>query len=72
MGLTNLKAIENTRLVRQWGEERRLQSRIIDQCNSSIVSTDLDGLITSWNKGAEALFGYAAEASWSSAISSTR
>ncbi len=48
--------------------ERRLaqealqkQAQIIDQIHDSVVSTDLDGYVTSWNKGAERLFGYTAK-----------
>lgn len=36
-------------------------AQIIDQIHDSVVSTDLDGFVTSWNKGAERLFGYSAE-----------
>jgi PAS domain S-box-containing protein len=39
----------------------RRQAQIIDQVHDSIVSTDLEGRVTSWNKGAERLFGYSAE-----------
>jgi diguanylate cyclase (GGDEF)-like protein/PAS domain S-box-containing protein len=35
----------------------RYQS-MLDQIDSSIISMDLDGYITSWNRGAEHLFGY--------------
>jgi len=40
--------------------EQRLAS-IIDSSDDSIVSEDLDGIIKTWNPGAERLFGYAAE-----------
>jgi PAS domain S-box-containing protein len=34
---------------------------IVDNLHESIVTTDAEGTITSWNKGAERLFGYTAE-----------
>jgi len=42
-------------------ESLRVQAQIIDQIHDSVVSTDLDGHVTSWNKGAERLFGYSAK-----------
>ena len=35
-------------------------SSIVELASESIVSTDLDGTITSWNQGAEAVYGYGA------------
>jgi len=42
--------------------EARLQhqSQILDQIHESVLTMDLNGFITSWNKGAERLFGYSA------------
>jgi PAS domain S-box-containing protein len=37
------------------------QATIIDQIHDSVISTDLDGVVTSWNKGSERLFGYSEE-----------
>jgi len=47
-------------LVKQRTQEVQLQAQIIDQIHDSVVSTDLDGVVTSWNKGAERLFQYTA------------
>lgn len=48
-------------LVAERTEMIRQQARIIDQIHDSVVSTDLDGVITSWNHGAERLFGFKAD-----------
>jgi diguanylate cyclase (GGDEF)-like protein/PAS domain S-box-containing protein len=42
--------------------ERQLsqQSQILDRINESVLTMDQTGYITSWNKGAERLFGYSA------------
>ncbi len=37
------------------------QSRIIEQIEDSIITTDVQGFITGWNGGASKLFGYTAE-----------
>ncbi len=45
---------------KQAEEKLRSQTQIINQIHDSVISTDLDSRITSWNQGAERIFGYSA------------
>jgi len=49
---TNLKSPE---LAPYW------LTALIDSADDAIISKTLDGVITSWNKGAERIFGFTAE-----------
>lgn len=44
--------------LQQNQEKLRLQSQIIEQIRESIICTDMQGLITSWNQSSEKLYGY--------------
>lgn len=50
----------NQRLREEHHETTRLLSAIIDSSAEAIISTNVAGIITSWNKSAEQLFGYSA------------
>ncbi len=39
-------------------ETAQRQAQILNQIHESVITTDLDGYITSWNKGAEKMFSY--------------
>ena len=57
--VTERKQIE--RALHENEERLRWVASIVDFSDDAIVSKNLDGVITSWNKGAERVFGYTAE-----------
>src|SRR5208283_3891582 len=49
------------RTTQQLGEYRSRLASIVDSSEDAIIGKDLDGTITSWNKGAERIYGYSPE-----------
>ena len=56
-------AVTSVDITERVKAERALQrqAQILDQIQESVITTDLEGIITGWNKGAERLFSYTAE-----------
>jgi len=53
--------VRDTSERQQTNQQLKRQATIIDQIHDSVVSTDLEGFVTSWNKGAEKIFGFTAD-----------
>ncbi|WP_457749072.1 EAL domain-containing protein [Sulfurimonas sp.] len=52
---------EQNEILKKQKRKEAQQSQMIEQTHDSVVSTDLDGYILSWNHGSELLYGYTEE-----------
>jgi PAS domain S-box-containing protein len=59
--LSRANAELNERTNRQLWEYRARLASIIDSSEDAIIGKDLNGIVTSWNRGAEHVYGYSAE-----------
>jgi len=51
--------------------EQKKQAKILNYIHDSVISTDINGKITSWNRGSKLLFGYTQEEMLGQAIQKT-
>jgi len=47
--------------ARRGHEDDNLQAVLLDQIDASVIVTDMEGRVISWNRGAEALYGWTSE-----------
>jgi PAS domain S-box-containing protein len=56
-----LQAANERRMRRQAEARAAYLASLVESCEDAIIGTTLDGIVVSWNSGAERLYGYAAD-----------
>lgn len=56
-----ISIVEDISEARELAQERTRMAAIVESSDDAILSEDLDGIIQTWNPGAERMFGYTAE-----------
>jgi PAS domain S-box-containing protein len=59
--LYSIATIEDIMDRKHLDEARSRLAAIVEFCEDAIIGKDLDGIVTSWNKGAERTFGHSAQ-----------
>jgi PAS domain S-box-containing protein len=60
-GLLVTAAVRDITLRRQAEADLRRMSDLIESTDNAVISKTIDGTVTSWNRGAERLYGYTAD-----------
>ncbi|MSQ50927.1 MAG: PAS domain S-box protein [Betaproteobacteria bacterium] len=55
------ESAQAARVLREKESRNQFLARLVEQAGESVVSTDLDGVVRSWNQAAETLYGFSAE-----------
>ena len=61
MGESGQDVVDDTSELKQVETRDAWLAAIVESSDDAIVTKDLNGIISSWNKGAQRIFGYSAE-----------
>jgi PAS domain S-box-containing protein len=61
LGMRVVLLRQDTTARRLAEQDARLRSRLLDEVDAAVIALDADGLVTTWNRGAEVLYGWTAD-----------